>query len=90
MINMNENKESKNQGKKAKIIKVEVADVSGHQTLMLKPQETIEVIENNADKWIFVDDQLVDYQHVPEIDWNQTESVRILPGLVGGVSNYYW
>lgn len=87
---MNENKESKNKGKETKIIKVEVADVSGHQTLMLKPQETIEVIENNADKWIFVDDQLVDYQHVPDIDWNQTESVRILPGLVGGVTNYYW
>ena len=29
---MNENKESKNQGKETKIIKVEVADVSGHQT----------------------------------------------------------
>ena len=49
--------------------------------------ETIEVIENNSDKWIFVDDQLVDYQNVPEVDWSQTGSVRILPGLVGGIIN---
>lgn len=72
-----------------KIIIVEIADVSGHQTLMLKPQETIEIIENNSDKWIFVDDQLVDYQNVPEVDWSQTGSVRILPGLVGGIINQY-
>lgn len=72
------------------LIKVEIADASGHQTLMLKPPEIIEVIEHNSDKWIFVDNQLVEFEHVPEIDWNQAESVRILPGLVGGVANQFW
>ena len=69
------------------IIKVEIADASGHQTLMLKPPEAIEVIESNSDKWIFVDNQLVEFEQTPEIDWNQAESVRILPGLVGGITN---
>ena len=41
----------------------------------LNPQP-IEVIQNNSDKWIYVDNQLIEQQHVPEIDWNQTESVR--------------
>lgn len=77
-----ENKQEENT--QEKIITVEIADVSGHQTLILKPQETIEVIENNSDKWIYVDNQLIEQQHIPEIDWNQAESVRILPGLVGG------
>ena len=85
-INMkHENKQEENT--QEKMITVEIADVTGHQTLMLKPQETIEVIENNSDKWIYVNNQLIEHQHVPEIDWNQAESVRILPGLVGGITN---
>ena len=80
-----ENKQEENT--QEKMITVEIADVTGHQTLMLKTQETIEVIENNSDKWIYVNNQLIEHQHVPEIDWNQAESVRILPGLVGGITN---
>ena len=84
------NEKQKHEMQDNKLIKVEIADASGHQTLMLKPPETIEVIENNSDKWIFVDNQLVEFEHVPEIDWNQAESVRILPGLVGGITNQLW
>lgn len=84
------NEKQKQEKQENKLIKVEVADASGHQTLMLKPPEIIEVIEHNSDKWIFVDNQLVEFEHVPEIDWNQAESVRILPGLVGGVANQFW
>ena len=86
---MERKKENTGKNHQYKTIVVEIADVSGHQTLMLKPQETIEVIEKNCDKWIFVDDQLVDYQNVPEVDWSQIESVRILPGLVGGITYQY-
>ena len=86
----NEKQKKDNVKKTERLIKVEIADVLGHQTLMLKPTETIEVIENNSDKWIFVDNQLVEFEHVPEIDWNQAESVRILPGLVGGITNQLW
>ena len=84
------NEKQKHEKQDNKLIKVQIADASGHQTLMLKPPETIEVIENNSDKWIFVDNQLVEFEHVPEIDWNQAESVRILPGLVGGITNQLW
>ena len=44
-----ENKQEENT--QEKMITVEIADVTGHQTLMLKPQETIEVIENNSDNY---------------------------------------
>lgn len=77
----------KKQSKKEKVIKVEFADETGHQILMLKPQETIDLIENNSSNWVFIDDKFVEYEFIDEVDWNEAESVRILPALVGGMTN---
>ena len=71
-----------------KLIKVEIADASGHQTLMLSPQETEKYVSSHSEMWIFVDNEFTQSHNVPEVDWNTTESVRILPGLIGGITTY--
>ena len=67
-----------------KLIRVEIADQTGHQTLMLSPEQTQEFIEQQDDKWIFVDNMLVRESELWNVNWAETESVRIMPGLVGG------
>jgi hypothetical protein len=38
--------------------------------------------------WIFVDNEFTHADLLPDIDWNIAESVRILPGLVGGITTF--
>ena len=69
-----------------KLIKIEVADPAhGHQTLMLKPKETEEYLAQQSDKWIFVDNEFTQSENLSLIDWDTTDTVRVLPGLVGGM-----
>ena len=71
-----------------KLIKVEVADPAhGHQTLMLKPKETQEYLSTQSDKWIFVDNEFSQIENLSLVNWNTTDTVRVLPGLVGGMIN---
>ena len=71
-----------------KLIKVEVADPAhGHQTLMLKPEETQEYLTTQSDKWIFVDNEFTQNENLSLVNWNTTETVRVLPGLVGGMND---
>ena len=71
-----------------KLIKVEVADPAhGHQTLMLKPEETQEYLSTQTDKWIFVDNEFTQSENLSLVNWNTTETVRVLPGLVGGMND---
>ena len=73
---------------KGKLIKVEVADPAhGHQTLMLRPEETQEYLSTQSDKWIFVDNELTQSENLSLVNWNTTETVRVLPGLVGGMND---
>ena len=37
---------------------------------------------------LFVDNEFTHADIVPDIDWNIAESVRILPGLVGGITTF--
>ena len=71
-----------------RLIKVEVADPAhGHQTLMLKPEETQEYLSTQTDKWIFVDNEFTQSENLSLVNWNTTETVRVLPGLVGGMND---
>ena len=71
-----------------KLIKVEVADPAhGHQTLMLKPEETQEYLSTQSDKWLFVDNEFTQIENLSLVNWNTTDTVRVLPGLVGGMIN---
>ena len=84
MEQMNKKKEQANQGE-GKLIKVEIADASGHQTLMLTPQQTQEFVCSHSDMWVFVDNNFQIAGNMSEVEWNSVETVRLLPGLVGGM-----
>ena len=65
-------------------IKVQLADKSGHSTMLMSPAETAETIQQNSSSWIYADNQLVQADQMDEANLSTVSSVRILPGLVGG------
>ena len=75
-----------NNKQEAKLIRIEVADASGHQTLMLSPEETQEFVEQQDNKWIFVDNTLIREGDLNSVNWDEADSVRVMPGLVGGAN----
>ncbi len=63
---------------------VEVADQSGHSTLQLTKEETIERVSDSPGAWVFANNQMVQPQQLQNADWGTVGTVRIVPGLVGG------
>tara|TARA_B110000459_G_C16366432_1_gene383334 strand:+ start:358 stop:714 length:357 start_codon:yes stop_codon:yes gene_type:complete len=84
--NIKNKQENMNNQDEGKLIKVEVADASGHQTLMLSPQQTEKYVSEQTDMWVFVDNNLLEADNLSNVDWNEAQSVRIMPGLVGGIT----
>ena len=65
---------------------VEIADHTGHTTLQLNKQETMDVVRENQNAWIFAGDKLVQPHELEAADWNTVGTVRVMPGLVGGLA----
>ena len=63
---------------------VEVADKSGHSTLQLTKEETLERVSDSPGAWVFANNQMVQPQQLQNADWATVGTVRIVPGLVGG------
>ena len=53
---------------------------------MLTPEETQEFVEQQDNKWIFVDNTLIREEDLNSVNWSEADSVRVMPGLVGGAS----
>ena len=66
------------------MIKVQLADKTGHTQMMLSPAQTVETIQNNSGAWVYADNRLVQPDQVDEANLSTVSSVRILPALVGG------
>ena len=64
--------------------KVIFADQSGHTTLELTKDETVDLINSNKDQWIYRDNQMVPANEIAEADWNDVGTIMIMPGLTGG------
>ena len=67
-----------------KLVTVEIADQSGHTTAQLTPAEAVEVVQQNADAWVFANDRLVQPNELANADFADIDIVHIVPGLVGG------
>ena len=63
---------------------VEVADQSGHSTLQLTKEETLERVSDSPGAWVFANNQMVQLGQLQNADWGTIGTVRIVPGLVGG------
>ena len=82
---MNKTNETNNK-QEAKLIRIEIADASGHQTMMLSPEKTQELVEQQDNKWIFVDNTLIREGDLDTVNWSEADSVRVMPGLIGGAN----
>ena len=62
------------------MIKVTIADKSGHSELMMNEGELTDLLAKNTEAWVFVDGQLVN-----NVDVENVEAVTIMPAMVGGI-----
>ena len=63
---------------------VEIADRTGHSSLSLTKQETLDLIEMNQGSWIYKDNQMVQATDIASANWTDVGTIRIMPGLTGG------
>ena len=63
---------------------VEIAGPNGHDALELTQSQTMAVVEA-GDNWIFDSGQMKQPSQLAEADWETVGTVRIVPGLVGGL-----
>ncbi len=63
---------------------VEIAGPNGHDALELTQSQTMAVVEA-GDNWIFASGQMMQPSQLAEADWETVGTVRIVPGLVGGL-----
>ena len=67
------------------LIKVDISDKTGHTTQMLSPAETVEIIQQSSNPWVYADNTMIDPGQVDEANLSTVSSVRIMSsGLVGG------
>ena len=64
---------------------VEIADRTGHTTLQLTKDETLSRVSNSSGSWVFAGDQMVQPEQLARADWETVGTVRIVPGLQGGL-----
>ena len=65
---------------------VQIADRFGHTSAMMTREETLEAVAENEGAWVFNGNgQMVQPVELAEADWNTIGTVRIVPGLVGGL-----
>ena len=64
---------------------VEIADRTGHTTLQLTQQETLDRVAGMEGAWVFAGDRMVQPAELAEANWDTVGAVRLVPGLVGGI-----
>jgi|TARA_B100001105_G_scaffold36538_1_gene25835 hypothetical protein len=64
---------------------VEIASPDGHDTLELTQDQTIALVEEGGNNWVFANGQMMQPAQLADSDWATVGTVRIVPGLVGGL-----
>ena len=64
---------------------VEMASPDGHDTLELTRDQTMALVEERGDNWVFANGQMMQPAQLADSDWATVGTVRIVPGLVGGL-----
>ena len=64
---------------------VEIADRTGHTTLQLTQQETLDRVAGMAGAWVFAGGQMVQPAELAEANWDTVGAVQVVPGLFGGI-----
>jgi hypothetical protein len=86
---MNEKNGSENMKKETEPkVLVELANETGHVAMMMTKPETLKLVKQNTDHWIFMSGRLVDVADITEASWPEmaenNTTLQLTPGLVGG------
>ena len=63
---------------------VMIADKTGHTTLQLTQQETVDKVAGLEGAWVCAGDRMAQPTELADTNWDTVGTVRIVPGLVGG------
>jgi|TARA_B110000263_G_C14963849_1_gene353869 hypothetical protein len=63
---------------------VKIADNTGHTTLQLTKEETIQRLTSQPNTWVFADNRLVDGEFLANADWANVGTILMPNALVGG------
>ena len=63
---------------------VEIASPNGHDALELTQDQTMALVEERGDNWVFANGQMMQPAQLADSDWATVGTIRIVPGLVGG------
>jgi len=64
---------------------VEIASPDGHDTLELTRDQTMALVEERGDNWVFANGQMMQPAQLADADFSTLGTIRIVPGLVGGL-----
>ena len=64
---------------------VEIASPDGHDTLELTRDQTMALVEERGDNWVFANGQMMQPAQLADADFGTLGTIRIVPGLVGGL-----
>ena len=64
---------------------VQITDRTGHTTLQLTQQETLDRVAGTEGAWVFAGDRMVQPAELAEANWDTVGTVRLVPSLVGGI-----
>ncbi len=72
--------------KEKTVFDVEIADASGHSVVQMSQNEIAEKATQSQGTWVFVNDQLVSAADVASMNLDAGSRIRLMPGLVGGLT----
>ena len=64
---------------------VEIASPDGHDTLELTRDQLMALVEERGDNWVFANGQMMQPAQLADADFATLGTIRIVPGLVGGL-----
>ena len=65
-------------------MKLRIMNETGDTNLVVNTTEMIEQIAEHPTHWVYVDGDMVTRESVIDINWNDVDSVNLVPALVGG------
>lgn len=66
------------------MIRVRVLDGSGHTELLVEPKEAMQIIEEQSNRWVFVDGEYVAREDLTPERLERAEEVLLTCPVVGG------
>ena len=64
---------------------VEIAGPTGHEALELTQDQTMALVEERGDAWVFAQGGMMNPEALASADFETVGVIRIVPGLVGGL-----